>query len=333
MNHSPVVISSGSSNPGSTAETVRPHRGERLDRRGDGCGDLRVDVGVPERRRVGDAETGDTAVEPFQVVGAVRWQRRPVTGVGTLEHVHHQRRVGHAHRVRAEVRHRAERRQRMCRHPSEARLEPDVAAERGRDAHRPGTVGADAERPAPGGHGGRRPARRTAGGPCGSHGLRVIPVRAELVSPLQPNSGVVVLPMSTAPASRSRAVAGASTSHACSGSTVRLPRRVGHPRVRMRSLIDTGTPSSGPTGSPRAHLASLAAAAASASSAATRQKALIVGPTRSMRSSTARVASTGDAAPLRYSSSSSVAVHRVRSVVTCPSWPSDGREVTRREIG
>ena len=46
-----------------------------------------------------------------------------------------------------------------------------------------------------------------------SHGLRVMPVSNELVSPLQPNSGVVVLPTNTAPASRSRAVTGASTSH------------------------------------------------------------------------------------------------------------------------
>ena len=39
-----------------------------------------------------------------------------------------------------------------------------------------------------------------------------------------------------------------------------------------------------------------------------------------MRSSTACVASTGEAAPLRYSASSSVAVHWVRSVVTPSSW-------------
>ena len=154
----------------------------------------------------------------------------------------------------------------------------------------------------------------------GSHGLRVMPVSSELVSPLHPNSGVVVLPMSTAPASRRRAVAGASTSHGWSGSTVRLPRRVGQPRVRMRSLIDVGTPSSGPTGSPRCQRTSLAVAEASASSPATRQKALIVGSTAAMRSSTACVASTGDAAPLRYSASSSVAVHWVRSVVTPSSW-------------
>ena len=133
----------------------------------------------------------------------------------------------------------------------------------------------------------------------GSHGLRVMPVSSELVSPLQPNSGVVVLPIRTAPASRSRAVAGASTSQAWSGSTVRLPRRVGQPRVRMRSLIEVGTPSSGPTGSPCRQRTSLAAAEAMASSAATRQKALIVGSSDSMRSRTARVASTGDASPVR----------------------------------
>jgi hypothetical protein len=104
-----------------------------------------------------------------------------------------------------------------------------------------------------------------------SQGLRVIPVSGEFVSPLQPNSGVVVLPTSTAPASRRRAVAGASTSHGWSASTVRLPRRVGQPLVRMRSLIDVGTPSSGPVGSCRCHRASLSPAARSASSAATWQ--------------------------------------------------------------
>ena len=104
----------------------------------------------------------------------------------------------------------------------------------------------------------------------GFQGFRVIPVSGELVSPLQPNSGVVVLPISTAPASRSRAAAGASTSHGCCGSTVRLPRKVGIPRVRIRSLIEAGTPSSAPQGSPRSQRSSLSLAAASASSAATK---------------------------------------------------------------
>ena len=106
---------------------------------------------------------------------------------------------------------------------------------------------------------------------AGFHGLRVMPVRGELVSPLQPNSGVVVLPRITAPASRSRAVAGASTSHACFGSTVREPRKVGQPLARIRSLIETGTPSSSPSGAPDFQRLSLAAAEASAESGSTTQ--------------------------------------------------------------
>src|SRR5260370_17104980 len=47
----------------------------------------------------------------------------------------------------------------------------------------------------------------------GSHGLRVTPVSGLSVTAFQPNSGVVVLPSSTAPCSRSRATAGASTAH------------------------------------------------------------------------------------------------------------------------
>ena len=35
-------------------------------------------------------------------------------------------------------------------------------------------------------------------------GLRVMPVHGELVTPFQPNSGVLVLPRRTAPASRNR---------------------------------------------------------------------------------------------------------------------------------
>ena len=44
-------------------------------------------------------------------------------------------------------------------------------------------------------------------------GLRVMPVSGLSVEPFQPNSGVVVLPMRTAPASRSRATDGASSVH------------------------------------------------------------------------------------------------------------------------
>ena len=47
------------------------------------------------------------------------------------------------------------------------------------------------------------------------HGLRVMPVSGLSVEPFQPNSGVVVLPIRTAPASRRRATVGASLSQAC----------------------------------------------------------------------------------------------------------------------
>src|SRR5439155_5494838 len=85
---------------------------------------------------------------------------------------------------------------------------------------------------------------------AGFHGLRVMPVSGLSVTPFQPDSGVVVLPTSTAPCSRRRAVAGASSFHGPLGSTVFEPRSVGQPRVRMMSLIETGTPSSSPFGWP-----------------------------------------------------------------------------------
>ena len=44
---------------------------------------------------------------------------------------------------------------------------------------------------------------------AGFQGLRVTPVRGEIPVPFQPNSGVVVLPITTAPASTSRATIGA----------------------------------------------------------------------------------------------------------------------------
>src|SRR5262249_53877921 len=80
----------------------------------------------------------------------------------------------------------------------------------------------------------------------GFHGLRVMPVRGLSVTPFQPNSGVVVLPTSTAPCSRRRATAGASSFHGPFALIVLDPRSVGQPLVSSRSLIDTGTPSSRP---------------------------------------------------------------------------------------
>ena len=65
------------------------------------------------------------------------------------------------------------------------------------------------------------------------HGLRVMPVSGEWHAPIQPNSGSVVLPRMTAPASRSRATAGASSFIGASV-LVSEPRREGmalHPDI------------------------------------------------------------------------------------------------------
>src|SRR5579872_3407644 len=83
---------------------------------------------------------------------------------------------------------------------------------------------------------------------AGFQGLRVMPVSGESVTPFQPNSGVVTLPNSTAPASFSRAMTGASSFQDWLGSMVREPRKVGQPRVRNKSLTAIGTPSSGESG-------------------------------------------------------------------------------------
>ena len=135
------------------------------------------DVGVAERRRVGDAQAGDAVVEPDPVVassGGSDVQSRASGRFSTFI-------ISAASATLIVCGPRwddgAERRQRVRRHPPEARLEPDVAAERGRDADRSGAVGADAR---------AGPGRRRPPPPCrptsrrascvGSHGLRVMPV-------------------------------------------------------------------------------------------------------------------------------------------------------------
>ena len=111
-----------------------------------------------------------------------------------------------------------------------------------------------------------------------------------------PKSGIVVLPTSTAPASLSRAAAGASRG---AGESVVAadPRGEGTPTVVMFSLIVTGTPSSGPSDSPAPHRSSAAWAWRSASSSSRCHSALIVGSQASIRARTARSASRGEASP------------------------------------
>ncbi len=85
-----------------------------------------------------------------------------------------------------------------------------------------------------------------------------------------PNSGVLVLPSTMAPAAFRRATTSASSSGTwCS--KILLPHVVRMPFVGVRSLIDTGTPCSGPRRARRLAAAVAFVAASSAGSAATVQ--------------------------------------------------------------
>ncbi len=92
-----------------------------------------------------------------------------------------------------------------------------------------------------------------------------------------------VLPTTTAPAARSRRATWPS-----SVAGVRLaapPKVVTVPATTFSSLIATGTPCSGPRGSPRCWAASREAASARASSVSTEVKALRCGSSAAMRAS------------------------------------------------
>src|SRR5690554_4828292 len=86
---------------------------------------------------------------------------------------------------------------------------------------------------------------------AGFQGLLVTPSMGLSVTPFQPSSGVVVLPIGTNPWRARAATEGAALFNVVSGSTVCEPRRVGHQGVRKTSLTPTGTPSNRPCGSPR----------------------------------------------------------------------------------
>ena len=117
-----------------------------------------------------------------------------------------------------------------------------------------------------------------------SHGLRVMPLSGLSLTPFQPNSGMVVLPMTIAPASRARATAGESSESGVSGSDSFEPLSVVQPVASSASFTVIGTPSSGPAGVPCAQRRSAARAAAIALSSSSRwQNALRSLSWRSMR--------------------------------------------------
>ena len=98
-----------------------------------------------------------------------------------------------------------------------------------------------------------------------SQGLRVRPQSALSVKPEWANSGVVVLPMTMAPAARSRAtMIGSRSGTQCS--RISEPWVVRLPFIGVKSLIAIGTPWSGPSGAPRARRRSAARARVRASS-------------------------------------------------------------------
>src|SRR6516164_3835915 len=89
------------------------------------------------------------------------------------------------------------------------------------------------------------------------HGVLVGPKRRLSVIPLWPNSGVLVLPRTIAPASSSLSTAAALVLGTRSF-TAREPMEVGTPATSSRSLIATGTPCRGPRGRPDMTAASAA---------------------------------------------------------------------------
>src|SRR6516162_11157520 len=90
-----------------------------------------------------------------------------------------------------------------------------------------------------------------------------------------PKSGIVVLPNKTQPASRTRAVGGASEALGVM-SPAAVPKGAGMPFTAILSLIVIGTPSSGLSGLRRRHRSCEAAAIASAPAASMTYIALIL---------------------------------------------------------
>ena len=124
-----------------------------------------------------------------------------------------------------------------------------------------------------------------------------MPVNGLWQTPVQPCSGMQVLPRMTAPCSRRRATAGELD---CAGvaSVVVEPRRVGRPWAQMLSLTVAGTPSTGPSGCPACQRACDCAAAAKARSELITTKALIAA-FASIRARQSRATSTGESSPRR----------------------------------
>ena len=136
-----------------------------------------------------------------------------------------------------------------------------------------------------------------------SHGLRVAPKTALNVCDPAPNSGVLVLPITIAPAARSRSTSSESASGTCEANSGD-PYVVRIPAVSSRSLTAIGSPCSTPRGSP----ASASSAARSAPSASSVTIAFTRGLTASIRARCASITSRTENSRARMPAASSVAV-------------------------
>jgi hypothetical protein len=144
------------------------------------------------------------------------------------------------------------------------------------------------------------------------HGLRVMPVSGLSPTPLQPNSLVVVLPITIAPAFFTRSTEGASAA-AILSAMQREPKAKRSPPIAIRSLMEIGTPCRHPNGSPRITAASACRAAAIARSGIRKKNALSEACVASARSSARRVTSTGETSRRAILPRSSIAVIASRS--------------------
>ena len=162
----------------------------------------------------------------------------------------------------------------------------------------------------------------------GSQGLRVLPKTGLKVCEPAPNSGVFVLPMTTAPAPRMRSTIRASKSGTLSAK-IGDPKVVRMPFVGTRSLTAVGSPRRGfaaaAAGSRRRN-SSAALACSSAWSRSTVQIALSSGLRRSIQPRWVSRSSTAETSPRASSAARSTAVRVQRS--GAPSHPVT--EVTRR---
>jgi hypothetical protein len=151
-----------------------------------------------------------------------------------------------------------------------------------------------------------------------SHGLRVTPVNGDEPTPLQPNSLVVVLPMTTPCARRTRSTEGASTA-ATFSAMAREPKVSLASFTAIRSFTNTGKPARAPTGSPRRIDASTARAAEKAWSSVTCTKALMSSSTSLSRASVASTTSSDEISFAQISSrSSSAGFQRMSDMTSYP---------------